>query len=542
VISRPRVFLLIVIPLALVMGLRQIHTARQDTQTWDEGLHIASGYSSLTLGDHRLDPEHPPLARMMLAAPILGMRLRFDTSQPAFQSADSVEMGRQLLYENGDRAERILFRARLVSILLTLALGFILAYWCRWAFGPATGLFAAFLYFLDPNLAAHGHLATTDFPAVFWSFATIAALTVYLRDGRIRFLFLMAAALGAGLASKFSCAFLPPLCAVLYLFEWWQQRFSWRRAVRDFAVVSLVSLLIISAVYGSSGFQPPMKHPWKAGFGKMLAHQELGHESYLLGDLSHHGKWQYFPVAFAVKTPLAVLLLCLLCIPFAYRHVRKLRVEWIALLLVLLTYWALLLRAGVNIGSRHMLPLYPFLFAICAAVMTKLAPRRYGRATPWMIAICCLGLAVESAWSFPHDIAFFNAAAGGRDNGYHYLVDSNLDWGQDLKYARRWFDERRTRSVCFNYFGGADVLYYGFPEWSIAPTEAIERGERLSCRYGAISVTPLMGVYNKKEWWSWLRERTPVARIGGSINIYDLKDVSDPREPLPQELTRKPRR
>jgi predicted membrane-bound dolichyl-phosphate-mannose-protein mannosyltransferase len=541
VFSSPRIFLPIVLLLACLMGSRQVHMARQDTQTWDEALHIASGYSSLKLGDHRLDPEHPPLGRMLLALPIAGMKLRFETNQAAFQRADSVEMGHQLLYDNGTKAERILFRSRLVSIFMTLALGIILAFWCRWAFGAATGVFAAFLYFLDPNIAAHGHLATTDFAAVFWSFATIAALTVYLRDGGRRYLALTAFALGVGLASKYSCIFLIPVCAALYLFEWWQQRFSWRRALRDSIVMASVAIAIVSLSYGASGFQTPWKHPWSAGLGKMLSHQRLGHESYLLGELSHHGKWQYFPVVFAVKTPLSILVLCLFCLPFVYRHVRKLRVEWIALLLVLLVYWGLLLNAGINIGSRHMLPIYPFLFALCAAVLTKLAPRRYGACTPWLIAVCCLGLAVESARSFPHDIAFFNAAAGGRDNGYRYLVDSSLDWGQDLKYARRWFDERGTRSVCFNYFGGADLLYYGFPEWSIAPTEAIQRGERLSCRYGAISVTPLMGVYNRKEWWSWLRERTPIAKIGGSINIYDLRDVSDPREPLPQELVRKPR-
>ena len=135
----------------------------------------------------------------------------------------------------------------------------------------------------------------------------------------------------------------------------------------------------------------------------------------------------------------------------------------------------------------------------------------------------------EVARIAPHYLAFFNTVSGGPEKGPEYLLDSNIDWGQDLKNLRRWLDQHGYKKVCLSYFGQADRVYYGFgPTEPPFGAEVRSWGVYPDCVVAA-SVTPLHGLYTKPEWLAWLLPMTPTARIGYSIYVYDLRGKSPPR-------------
>lgn len=484
-----RAWLVCVLLLCGLQTARQLSTARTDAQTFDEGLHLASGYSFLKTGQYRLDPEHPPLARVLNALPLLWVNPNplLDTPEDAFARGKAMVFGQPHLTP-GD----VVFPARCVVIGYTLILALAIAFWTRSRFSPAAGLIAVCLFTLDPNLSAHGHYVTTDFAAALGSFLAVIAFERLLRKRGWLDVLWAGFALGFALSVKFSTIFLIPVLALLWLL---------RGRTRLALAVLPIAACVIFASYGG--------HPrYLEGLQIMLRHQNSGHPSFLLGTLREHGVWYYFPIVFAVKTPLAALLLLL--------FLRRPNRDWLVLLIPLAAYWGLCLNSGINIGLRHLLPVYPFTYALIGAGVAH-----------WRkpVLLLCAAVALESALIFPHDLSFFNIAAGGPANGMNILVDSNLDWGQDLIRAKQYFGSR-TGDVCLSYFGAADQTYYGFPTKVVPNTDMIRAGERPECRYVAISVTLLQGVYQQRQWYDWLRARTPIARIGYSMLVYDVSDIS----------------
>ncbi|MGC8883736.1 MAG: ArnT family glycosyltransferase [Bryobacteraceae bacterium] len=543
----PRLWRALVAALLLVQGARCLYTSWRETQTVDEGIHIASGYTFLKTGLYELDAEHPPLARVWFTLPLAALRADAKLGEESWKHRDMIEHGKQVLYRQPKwRAETLLFSARAMVVLLTLALTLAVALWTRARFGPVAGLSAAALVSFDPTLCAHGHYATTDMAAALMAFVAIIAFESALLHGGWRRIVLAGVATGAAFAVKLSMLFLAPcfvlLAAALHT--------GWRRSAAALLGTFVLAVLVAMLSYGPAGWRwrdlgrldervaegGPVNtalrlagekwhvpaHPWLVGIGTHFHHQDEGHEAYLLGEIYKGGRWQYFPVAFLVKTPVGTLLLVALALPLLV--VAPYRV-WAALLIPLAVYWAGAVQSHVNIGVRHLLPVFPFTIVLAAGLMAAWGGRLYRRAAPVLLAGCCLLAAAESVRIFPHDIAFFNVAAGGPENGHRILLDSNIDWGQSLGEFIEWLGERPRNEVCLCYFGVVPLDYFGFDECGVIPDEEIRRGGRPERRWYAMSVTLLEGVYHKREWYGWLRARKPVAKIGYSIYVFDVSDI-----------------
>ena len=259
-------------------------------------------------------------------------------------------------------------------------------------------------------------------------------------------------------------------------------------------------------------------HPYLEGAWDLFQHNREGHRSYLLGRISEEGSRWYFPVAFAVKTPLAVLaLLAVAMIALLSSAKRVPRATWL-LALFPAAYIVLCLNSRLNLGLRHLLPIYPFLYlwigwAVCIAL-----EGRWRRPAIALLALAGTMQAAEIARVSPHYTAFFNVLAGGPENGHRYLLDSNLDWGQDLKKLKHWMAGERLEKVCLSYFGTADPTYYRvFDSW-LPGSDPVEP----DC-VAAVSVTNLYDVYFDPPRHQWLRARKPVTTVGHSIWIFDLR-------------------
>jgi hypothetical protein len=281
-------------------------------------------------------------------------------------------------------------------------------------------------------------------------------------------------------------------------------------------------------------------HSYYTGLYHVLTHDSDGHDAYLLGEISHTGWWYYFPVAIAVKATLTLLLLLFgamaaACWKFgaALSRVRAWRLPrsdgpalfWIGLILALSVFLGLAMHSRLNIGLRHVLPAFPLLYVLSVAYLATVLPRKWAT----VAALCAVSLqAAESLSVYPNFLGFFNAAAGGTDGGPRYLIDSNLDWGQDLPKLREYLVSEGSPPLCLEYFGTANLAAYGIPKPQYLPrTYEIELRQKVDC-LGVISVTLLYELYREPGDYTWLRERKPIARLGSSLQVFDLRRPARP--------------
>jgi len=539
-IARPtlpeRHFMAIAGALLAIMAVAQFAAVALDSATVDEGYHLRNGYTFLKTLTPNQDSEHPPLAQAFSALPLVFLNLRFPTTSAAQWNADA-----EFLYHNTYPAETLLWLSRSMKVLLTLVLGVFLAWWTRAHFGATAGIAALALFAFDPNFITHGHYVTTDVPATFGFLGGCLSWGAFLRDGRARTAALCGVVTGLALAVKFSALLLLPLYAMLYLLQVFRQAAGaggdeHRCSIAAFGKSMAVMLVLAGAtVWAAFAFETrgPLPAPsFFHGISCLAQHNAGGHRAYLLGLTGNEGRWYYFPVVALVKTPAGLLLLFLFSIGAAFSIVSgqgaraaalrmlRARPEWFALVIPPLVYFALCVRSNINIGVRHMLPVYPFAFIWVAVVLFGPHSRKldgfYRRA-----AMVCIGLVViESAAAFPRYTAFFNLPSGGRANGARYLVDSNLDWGQDMFRLRDYLARRGVSNVCLESFGMAPPEHFGIHAKHIPTSLKAARAD------GCLVV---MGLSVMFEWqpfdgrFDWLQELKPTDRVADSFWVYDPK-------------------
>jgi hypothetical protein len=553
--------------LSLMAGL-QVWSARKETQVWDEGFELGSGYSYLKTGRLRFNLEQPPLSKILAGLPLLYLNPRLPTEHTSWINKQDIEFGIEFLYHNRVPADTILIAARMSIILLTVALGLLVAGWTRRRFGDGPALLAVALLAFDPNILAHGHYATTDLGATFFILAACIAWDAFLESQRKVHLVLAGILLGFAIGTKFSALMLLPVFVILYAIRWWQQRarYSFMHFARSLLSVGVIGYLAIVAVYlpEAKYFVPSwaMKRPgppletvvnckntmshvlcrvgragslqansFYHGLSDFLEHNSTGHPGYLLGEYSETGWWYYFPVVFLVKTPTAdlvlfgFLLVGGLLVLFRNRfraNVRKLPAAWATILVPAALYFGLSMTSHIDLGIRHLLPFYPFFFIAIAAGFFALIKARWPTWTrPLLMLGCCL-LAAESLLAFPDYLSFFNLLSGGTWRGPHYLLDSNIDWGQDLKKVKVYMSAHPAPRYCLEYFGNADPAYYGIENPGyVGRTNQPEELKSMDCMV-AISVTLLYDLYEAPGSFTWLRARKPVDHVGG-IWIFDAR-------------------
>jgi hypothetical protein len=548
-------FWLAVAAILAIAGALEVRSAMGETQTWDEGIHIVAGYSYLKLGDYSWNVEHPPLVKIVSALPLALMGLAAEPNEADGKRKDQVRYGTDFLYKNRRDADSILLAARSANILLTLLFACAVAWWTRRRYGPAAGLAAAALCAFDPNLMAHGRYVTTDFPVTVFFFFACVLWVEYLEKATPRRLLAAAAALGLALITKFSAVLLLPALAILYAACWIRRprEFPVRRAALAAATLAATVVLMVMVVYwpetvrcwrtnvpqlstlvvrgnptGEILFYLGRKlhlpaHAYLYGLNAVADHNAGGHPSYLLGMRSETGWWYYFPVVFAVKSTMAALGAALLLLGAGLWQAW--RRQWVSPMTLGLAvppvlYFVFSMTSGINIGMRHILPVYPFLYVGVAGWLATRANRRRGAYVLAALAALQIG---ECARITPDYLAFFNELAGGPGRGPEYLVDSNIDWGQDVKKLGLWLDAHAgSRRARVYYFGNAQMRYYKIDEMGY-PGPLDQKGWDAIDEYCVANVTPLEGVYVPLNDLARLRLRQPVAKIGWSMYVYDLR-------------------
>ncbi len=541
------------------------------------------------------------------------------------------DQGQAFLYNSGNDADSILHFMRFPIILLAMVFGWLLWAWTEKRFGHRVAFMTLFLYAFSPTFIAHSRLVTTDLGASFAFFIAIITFVKFLSDPSLKNLFLAGLVLGLAELIKFSLILLVPIYAVLVIgWSLSKLQLNLRERVKLLArlaaktvAVGAIGLIVIWSVYAYAVWNYPAEReladatsilstsplgPLKT-FDLALIKNKLsrplgeyilgvlmviqrtggGNTTYYWGEISAAGWRSYFPVVYLAKEPLAFHLLTLIALIFAIKQIIKngpsskekygrriflwIRDHFIEFsgLTFIAVYWLASVSSTLNLGVRHVMPTFPFIYLLVSKEVTAwLRSWRQSEVSSWwdwfkrvwkmyvasiprylLVGALMLWQIATVAYAYPNYLSYYNKLGGGLENGYLIAGDSNYDWGQDLKRLKFFVEENGIEKINVDYFGGGDPKYYlgqrfepwwsarGYPSTSsgqdpltgsINPPQA-SLGQAEEGVWLAISVSTLMGAYGlpvkghqrkPEDSYEWLKPYRPVARAGKSIFIYQL--------------------
>lgn len=558
----------------MIIGLTLALTSMASkSPTFDETSHIAAGYSYLVTDDYRVNIEHPPLIKRLAALPLLILKPRF-TPEALHAKAAQWNLGRKFLF-TWNEPDRLVFWARVPIVLLFLSLGAMIYCCAREFYGPRSGLVALLLYLFTPDFLAHGQLVTTDLAISLFTFSTVYFFYRALCNRSPANVAGFALSLGLAAISKFSAGLLVIILLTLVTIclldrnnrmlhlpesalasspctrrQWlgilagtglvvtWL--LIWMIYGFRFSLTPDAAGLLDGVVLGDSGFLPRiaatlqrlklLPEGYTGGFISCVT-QLQGRSPYFFGTYSDDYWWCYYPATFLLKTPLPLIIL------IAVGFVRRMRSVWprrdtFFLLLPAAIYLLIAIATKVNVGHRHLLPIYPFLIVWVAEIGRDFEHLQFSLKKYALIALIAWQI-LGTLSIYPNFLTFFNELGGGPKHGYRYLIDSNLDWGQDLKGLAAYRNQHPRDTFYVSYFGTADPKYYLRDVYYLPchmEVEDVQIHDLPSVppgAYIAISATMLMSIDIESDdpnslIAKKLQETRPTARIGNSILIYRM--------------------
>ena len=535
-------------------------------------------------------------------------------------------MGWKFIFNSGNDAAKIIFWSRIPMILILILLGFYVFRWAKELFGPKTALFSLFLFAFSPTFIAHGRYVTTDVGAATAFFITTYYFVKWLSaeggQGPSNKKNLIIAGIVFGIAQliKFSLFLLIPyfvLLLLIWIYIKWREGNKFIKTFINyclkFILILVIGYIIVYPIYQYHVLNYPperqmrdtefitrsfMIRPianlivWMADkpilraygqylFGLSMVFQRAtgGNTTFFLGEVSGAGWKNYFPVVYAIKPPLALHIFTIIALlflawqinlkvirlPLGNRITQKLKNYFpeIAMLIFLAIYWFFTILSNLNIGVRHILPTFPFVYLLISGQIKRMSEHAKIKKTLfvgyWSLVIfLMLWYALSSLSVFPYYLTHFNELVGGPKNGYLYATDSNLDWGQDLKRLNNWIEKYNNctqilcdpsqklgcPSYCYkisdplpqhgkpiekiyvDYFGGSDTYYYLRDKYE--PWHGDWSPEQAKGSWLAISATflqggrgmPVPGFDQPTGYYLWLNQYEPVTVIGNSIFVY----------------------
>jgi hypothetical protein len=581
--------------LLVLLFITCILSIREDTLTFDEVAHLPAGYSYLVKQDYRMNPEHPPLVKDLSAVPLLFLDINFPEESSSWQEGSQgrwwvqFNFGDELLYYSGNNADQMAFWGRIPMILLLIFFGGFLFKWTRELRGNKIALLVLTLFSFSPTFIAHGRLVTTDVAAALGAVISTYYYLKFLKEPNKKNIIFAGIAVGISLVLKFSLILLLPFLAVITLvFAWLKARKEEKPLFNNIfkyvglaIAVALISVIFVvwpiyklnminyppelqqreAAIWLETTTIPeplinfnlwmtenPVTRPvsqYLLGLLMATNRTATGNTTYFLGIVSAAGWWFYFPVIYLIKVPLAFhiifissMLACALLIKKGF-HQRIKDCIWerfteFSMAIFIIIYLVTSITGSLNIGVRHLLPIFPFLYILSSIGIsdstnkTKKPLLKKGFAA--FILLLLAWYVSSSIMIFPHYLTFFNEIVGGPEEGYKYAVDSNLDWGQDLKRLNNWTEKENINKIYLDYFGGGKEEYHlgdKFVRWEnrMLPEE-FPKGNYLAISASQLQGgrgTPSPSFDQPADFYAWLNNYEPVEIIGRSIFVYYIE-------------------
>jgi 4-amino-4-deoxy-L-arabinose transferase-like glycosyltransferase len=487
--SRYRLFFLLgAACLLAILTAELLLSLRQMSLTLDESAHLYAGYQHWRARDFGVNPEHPPLVKMVAALPLLGMNLKQPHPPNPFFIVEEYAGGGELMQAND--MNLLLTRGRTAVCVFTLLLGVLVFAMGYEMFGPQTALLALALFTFEPMVLAHGALVTTDMGLAACLCAAVYAFYRYVKQPGAARLLAFGVTVGLTLVTKLSGVLILPIvlvCAAAELIPVW----STSRALRLAGAICAGAAIGYAILWGFYGFRYAARPsglvmvPALAQFVHMmpgktqtwavvhLAQWHLLPEAYLygwtklpagvthvpgflFGRLYDRGSWMYFPAALLIKSSLTLLLLTLVAPTLFWRGLLPYRRELVFLGAGILVYLGASMTSDLNIGVRYVLPVYPFAAVLAGTCAWAIA--KSSKVAMYAVAALLLFQMVSSLRTYPNYIPYANEAFGGPDKSYRYLADSNVDWAQTLKQVSAYLVAHQITECWIAHSGLSDDL------------------------------------------------------------------------------------
>ncbi|MBI5742143.1 MAG: glycosyltransferase family 39 protein [Nitrospirae bacterium] len=555
----------------IIFSAEAILSMKEESPTIDEPMHLTKGYAQLRYGDFSMEPQNPPLVTMLSALPLLFMDLNFPEELiGARGKADDYEIADQFFYYRGNDADTLLFWGRLPVVLLGVLLGFYVFRWSYEIYGLRGSLLSLMLYSFSPVILANTKLITTDVGVTCFIFISMYYFFKYLKQPSFKGVLKTGVFVGLALSSKVTALFLFPVLLLTAAF-YRQQTTGFNKKkmygfVRDFAITGFIGVFILWSFYffkvetvstlydvgsdsakiqkvaGRLHLSPdilvtaasfiPSPGTYLKGLGNVISDAGRSQPLFFMGERSERGWRSYHIVAFLMKTPVPALALLLMSSAFFFSYSTETKLSMMVAVFFLLQS---VIGGVADKGLRHILPMYPFMFVFTAGVTTV---KKYPKIMNAAAGLLMLWYVISSVNAFPDYIPYYNEFAGGPGNGYKYFIDSNTDWGQDLKKLKKYMDEKKIDRVKLAYFGTASPDYYGINYEYLWSHNRIKKpddfkGTTLPGKgIYAVSATSLQltGYWDGEKFdtnseysYKWLSRHEPVDIVGNSILIYDVR-------------------
>jgi hypothetical protein len=531
-----------------------------NSATFDEGEHIAAGYRYWQCGDYGVNPEHPPLAKLIAAAPVRHWQLGELSTRCGTGDLDNMQLlsdGYRLMH--GPYAEELLRTARTALLIVPLALLVIVFFATRAWFGPLAAGWAVLLTLFDPNLTAHGALVTTDVSVTAATLLSVFCAWRFCQKPGVARTLWLGLAMGLALATKHSGVLVPPIvlleCVAYGLGEREGRGRYLRKLAGGWAAACLVGVVLLWSTYQFRFAALPYGHgagldvaatvehdgmartplgaavvflanhrilPESYLFGLVYVLHNTTKTTYLFGQELARAVWYYFPAVLVIKTPLTILIL--LCAGLAAPGFWKRYARVCVFLgLAMVVFLGSAMSSGIGLGIRHILPAYVFLVVLAAGAAAWLCGRfRWGAAA--CTALVAFGM-VSYSGAFPNELAYANEAWGGPNRLRFYLGDSNLDWGQSLYLVRDWVARRPAGPCWIAWFGMQPPQQAGIPCQSLAGPAFLEAGGSappppIPERFGGTVLISASLLDNDLYPYRWFRSRRPDAVIAAGVLVF----------------------
>jgi 4-amino-4-deoxy-L-arabinose transferase-like glycosyltransferase len=531
--------LAIAICLVAAACLRIAASSAELSPTWDEPAHVACGMEYLAKHVYRYEPQHPPLARAM------GALLPFLAGSRPQGHANFNQEGVAILYQGGHPAQTLALMRAGILVFFVLACA-IVYFWSKRSFGNTVAVLAVGLFTLVPTVLAHAGLATTDMGLAAGLVAAFYVLLLWAETPSWKRSAALGAVTGMALLTKFTALGYFPAAAFFALLAYLIVKRPGaagvlalaKQRVLPFALaVATGAFTVWAAYFFSFGKVPetnltlPAPELWD-GIRFALYHSNKGHAAYFMGEIRNTGWWYFFPVLLAVKTPLAWLGLAAFGLAVCWGRRAQLA-YWLP---VAFSLGVLLpaMTSHVNIGLRHILPIFASLAILAAIGLQRLLERAYTAKWAGPLALVLVGwIAVSGLAHHPDYLSYFNELAGERPE--RIVVDSDLDWGQNIIRLARRLKELNASQVAFTDFNLRPQHLRFWP--GLPPVQEINP---LRPSEGWSAVSPSLWMlrqyglnYRDPRVQPWFAYYRPVERVG-TLWLYYLPPGSLQRNPLGQ--------
>ena len=502
--------------------------------------HIPAGYVILEKGDFKIDTSHPPLSRYIVALPLkLLLHPNLPSDKAQWRIEDRSVFGKQFFFELNTDSRKIILFSRLGVVVIGILTGIFLFLFTKKLYGSSAAILSLFLFALCPNMIAHSGLSTTDMVAACFMLLSLYTFWNFWENPSLFNTLIAGAGLGLAQLSKYSLIL---LYAIFFIFLVITRAKSKRGIFSKFFLLSFFSVFILWLGYGFE-FTPMLRDAMRTeekfslltkltlgfispnqlkyllfnlpiplgshilGILGLIHHGQEGHGTYFMGQLISHGNKMYFLVAYLIKTPLAGIILFFSSLIFIIRS--QIQEKEVFLLLNIIVFFVAASLSNLQLGLRYILPIYPLLFIISAASINEWVKK--GRKATFAILIFWYIIAAMSTW--PNHLSYFNELIGGADNGWKYMRDSNIDWGQDLPALAKYQKLNKIEIIVLEYFGQDKPEIYGIRWQPLQADDKLKPQDKvyaISAQYIDIA--------------QWTKNIKPTAKAGKSIFIYDFRN------------------